>query len=234
MRHGRVQTGRGPAARTKSTEIPGGVTQSIAAMQVVGTAQLPNGMAARHTSRTAPAVPQHQQHNGRARVSSEDSLYGSHRDAAQPPHHQQHHDGHSYHDDRDTMPISHALAACVKVFCTAVAPCYALPWVRGEESHTTGSGFAALLPNGERRLLVHAQVLEAKAEVEVEFQQSRDVIDKAYTSVLSEAGSPPAGRWPTRCRRAPSRSSATPPCKSRAPPRSTGSPSTTGDPRRAS
>lgn len=167
MRHGRVQTGRGPTARTKSTEIPGGVTQSIAAMQVVGTAQLPNGMAARHTSRTAPAVPQHQQHNGRARVSSEDSLYGSHRDAAQPPHHHQHHDGRNYYDDRDTMPISHALAACVKVFCTAVAPCYALPWVRGEESHTTGSGFAALLPNGERRLLVHAQVLENHTLVQV-------------------------------------------------------------------
>ena len=65
------------------------------------------------------------------------------------------------------IPITQALAACVKVFCTAVSPCYALPWVRGEESHTTGSGFAALLPSGERRLLVHAQVLENHTLVQV-------------------------------------------------------------------
>ena len=65
------------------------------------------------------------------------------------------------------MAIERAFAACVKVFCTAVAPCYALPWVRGEESHTTGSGFAVLLPSGEQRLLVHAQVLENHTLVQV-------------------------------------------------------------------
>jgi S1-C subfamily serine protease len=67
----------------------------------------------------------------------------------------------------DFMPVAEAFNACVKVFCTAVAPCYALPWVRGEESHATGSGFAVLLPSGVRRLLVHAHVLENHALVQV-------------------------------------------------------------------
>ncbi len=65
------------------------------------------------------------------------------------------------------MDFNTAFFACVKVFCTSVAPCYALPWVRGEESHTTGSGFAVVLPNGERRLLTHAQVLENHCLVQV-------------------------------------------------------------------
>ena len=54
------------------------------------------------------------------------------------------------------MPVVQAFQACVKVFCTSVAPCYALPWVRGEESHSTSSGFAVTLPSGHRRLLVQA------------------------------------------------------------------------------
>ena len=66
----------------------------------------------------------------------------------------------SAHARGPIMDFNTAFAACVKVFCTSVAPCYALPWVRGEESHTTGSGFAVVLPSGERRLLTHAQVLE--------------------------------------------------------------------------
>ena len=80
----------------------------------------------------------------------------------------------SRHSNEDTVvdnggvpPLVQALGACVKIFCTSVAPCYALPWVRGEESHATGSGFAALLPSGERRILVHAQVLENHTLVQV-------------------------------------------------------------------
>lgn len=60
-----------------------------------------------------------------------------------------------------------ALQATVKVYCTAVAPCYALPWLRGEESHATGSGFAVILPSGERRLLVQAAVVENHTLVQV-------------------------------------------------------------------
>jgi hypothetical protein len=67
---------------------------------------------------------------------------------------------HSAASSNGPQLLAQSFGACVKVFVTAVAPCYALPWVRGEESHTTGSGFAALLPSGERRILVHASVLE--------------------------------------------------------------------------
>jgi len=65
------------------------------------------------------------------------------------------------------MDFNTAFCACVKVFCASVAPCYALPWVRGEESHTTGSGFAVVLPNGDRRLLTHAAILENHCLVQV-------------------------------------------------------------------
>eukprot|EP00966_Prymnesium_polylepis_P241529 5585439-Prymnesium_polylepis.2 len=68
-------------------------------------------------------------------------------------------DGYVYSTKSDShgglhMPVAEAFQACVNVYCTSVAPCYALPWVRGEESHSTSSGFAALLPSGHRRLLV--------------------------------------------------------------------------------
>jgi S1-C subfamily serine protease len=64
-------------------------------------------------------------------------------------------------------PVIAALQSCVKVFCTAVAPSYMLPWMRGEESHRVGSGFAAILPSGERRLFTHAQVVENCTLVQV-------------------------------------------------------------------
>ena len=64
-------------------------------------------------------------------------------------------------------PVMIALHSCVKVFCTSVAPSYMLPWMRGEESHRVGSGFAALLPSGERRLFTHAQVVENCTLVQV-------------------------------------------------------------------
>eukprot|EP00965_Chrysotila_dentata_P127860 4228268-Pleurochrysis_carterae.AAC.4 len=54
-------------------------------------------------------------------------------------------------------PVILATQACVKVFCTSVAPCYALPWLRGAESHSCGSGFAVELPSGAKRILTNAQ-----------------------------------------------------------------------------
>jgi S1-C subfamily serine protease len=75
--------------------------------------------------------------------------------------------GGAYGSGYSGSPIAQAFAACVKVYCTSVAPCYALPWVRGDESHTTGSGFAVVLPSGERALLAHAQVLENAALIQV-------------------------------------------------------------------
>jgi S1-C subfamily serine protease len=38
------------------------------------------------------------------------------------------------------------IKACVKVFVTQVQPSYALPWARGEEARSTGSGFVVMLP----------------------------------------------------------------------------------------
>ena len=38
------------------------------------------------------------------------------------------------------------IKACVKVFVTQVTPSYSVPWVRGEEARSTGSGFAVVLP----------------------------------------------------------------------------------------
>ncbi|KAL1521022.1 hypothetical protein AB1Y20_022577 [Prymnesium parvum] len=68
---------------------------------------------------------------------------------------------------RPLMPVTQAFQACVKVYCTSVAPCYALPWIRGEESHSTSSGFAVALPSGHHRLLVQAQVVENCTRVQV-------------------------------------------------------------------
>jgi hypothetical protein len=38
------------------------------------------------------------------------------------------------------------IKACVKVFVTQVTPSYSMPWSRGEENRSTGSGFGVLLP----------------------------------------------------------------------------------------
>ena len=38
------------------------------------------------------------------------------------------------------------IKACVKVFVTQVQPSYAMPWARGEEARSTGSGFVVTLP----------------------------------------------------------------------------------------
>ena len=38
------------------------------------------------------------------------------------------------------------IKACIKVFVTQVTPSYSVPWSRGEEARSTGSGFGVLLP----------------------------------------------------------------------------------------
>jgi len=38
------------------------------------------------------------------------------------------------------------IRACVKIFVTQVTPSYALPWARGEETRSTGSGFVVSMP----------------------------------------------------------------------------------------
>lgn len=72
-----------------------------------------------------------------------------------------------YEEPGSQLSVVQSFQACVKVYCTSVAPCYGLPWVRGEETHSTSSGFAALLPSGQRRLLVQAQVVENHTLVQV-------------------------------------------------------------------
>lgn len=141
-----VNSGRGvPALAT-----------GLSTMQVVGTA--PAGSSRSGSSSRQQVPPHHAAMNGGAAVNtsrsgSDDSLCCGY--SAAPS------------TNSGVPPLAQAFAACVKIFCTSVAPCYALPWVRGEESHTTGSGFAALLPSGERRILVHAQVLENHTLVQV-------------------------------------------------------------------
>lgn len=41
------------------------------------------------------------------------------------------------------------IKACVKVFVTQVQPSYAMPWARGEEARSTGSGFVVEMPPNE-------------------------------------------------------------------------------------
>ena len=172
---GRAQPrGYASTARSKSTG-DGGVAASLAAMQVVGRGpngsaglnngcshHQPNGASHHHapsgappSQRRATTGPPMMQQTGHRAESQDDSLNSIGSSSGYSSREEQH------------MAIERAFAACVKVFCTAVAPCYALPWVRGEESHTTGSGFAVLLPSGEQRLLVHAQVLENHTLVQV-------------------------------------------------------------------
>ena len=44
------------------------------------------------------------------------------------------------------------IKACVKVFVTQITPSYSLPWTRGEEARSTGSGFLVELPAAEHQL----------------------------------------------------------------------------------
>ena len=152
--HGRPVVGR---PRKSADDVNGpngrgvnGLASNLDSMQVVGTAPSTGRF------QSAPSCSSRQTVNGGAaaissRSGSEDSLY-CHSSASSA---------------NGGYTLSQSFAACVKVFCTAVAPSYALPWVRGEESHTTGSGFAAVLPSGERRILVHSQVLDNHTLVQV-------------------------------------------------------------------
>lgn len=153
----RPSTMRGGAARRpqrRSADDVVATGRGMAAMQVVGTApgaSRGGSLSSRNHSSAHSSV------NGgggaaTSRSGSEDSLHCGRNGASA---------------ESGVSPLVQAFGACVKVFCTSVAPCYALPWVRGEESHTTGSGFAALLPSGERRILVHAQVLDNHTLVQV-------------------------------------------------------------------
>ena len=47
------------------------------------------------------------------------------------------------HRGYDPEPM---IKACVKVFVTQVQPSYAMPWARGEEARSTGSGFVVTMP----------------------------------------------------------------------------------------
>ena len=149
---------------------------AITGMQIAGTTMLPN-IERRRTNRTAPPGV-----GTSDRSHSEDSLYlvgaghgggaggaGSYytNGASGSSSSYSSSGGHHHHPSSAFLDISQAFGACVKVFCNAVAPCYALPWVRGEESHTTGSGFAVQLPSGDRRILTHAAALENYTLVQV-------------------------------------------------------------------
>ena len=50
------------------------------------------------------------------------------------------------HDLRQGYDPEPMIKACVKVFVTMVTPSYAMPWARGEEARSTGSGFVVTLP----------------------------------------------------------------------------------------
>ena len=55
---------------------------------------------------------------------------------------------HAAEEGFDPEPM---IKACVKVFVTQVTPSYSLPWARGEETRSTGSGFVVELPSLEHR-----------------------------------------------------------------------------------
>ena len=56
------------------------------------------------------------------------------------------------------------IKACVKVFTTHVHPTYAMPWMRGEETRSTGSGFLARLPPLQPGDTLHRQARDAAAD----------------------------------------------------------------------
>ena len=55
------------------------------------------------------------------------------------------------------------IKACIKVFTTHVHPTYAMPWMRGEETRSTGSGFAAQLPALQPGDTLHRDARDAGA-----------------------------------------------------------------------
>ena len=56
------------------------------------------------------------------------------------------------------------IKACVKVFTTHVHPTYAMPWMRGEETRSTGSGFLARLPPLQPGDTLHREARDAAAD----------------------------------------------------------------------
>ena len=56
------------------------------------------------------------------------------------------------------------IKACVKVFTTHVHPTYAMPWMRGEETRSTGSGFLAQLPPLQPGDTLHRDAHHAAAD----------------------------------------------------------------------
>lgn len=73
------------------------------------------------------------------------------------------------------------IKACVKVFVTQVTPSYSMPWARGEETRSTGSGFVVSLPDtddevhpsakaaaaGGRCIVTNAHVVENYSLIQV-------------------------------------------------------------------
>jgi S1-C subfamily serine protease len=55
------------------------------------------------------------------------------------------------------------IKACVKVFTTSVQPSYSMPWARGEETRSTGSGFVVSLPEVAGEPEVHPDAAAAGA-----------------------------------------------------------------------
>lgn len=90
------------------------------------------------------------------------------------------HSAGSHDSGFDAEPM---IKACVKVFVTQVTPSYAMPWARGEETRSTGSGFVVQMPSsadggethpdaagvapGARCILTNAHVVENFSLVQV-------------------------------------------------------------------
>ena len=67
------------------------------------------------------------------------------------------------HDLRQGYDPEPMIKACVKVFVTQVQPSYGMPWARGEEARSTGSGFVVCLPEVADEPPVHASAFAAAA-----------------------------------------------------------------------
>jgi len=166
---GRGLSGRRTQSDSAQAPAATSLANGLAEMQIIGTN---NGVKAPDNKQGMPTARSHavgvsnnggahssRGHSGRARNSGEALSNNSSTLSQEQPA-----NSNATGNGRDVVQ---SFAACIKVFCTSVAPCFSLPWMRGEESHTTGSGFAVRLPNGERRLVVHAQLLENYALVQV-------------------------------------------------------------------
>ena len=82
------------------------------------------------------------------------------------------------------------IKACIKVFTTHVHPTYAMPWLRGEETRSTGSGFAAHLPPLQLGDTLHRDAAAAAAQGRIIVTNAHVVENHSLIQVLRLPSTP--------------------------------------------